>query len=135
MTKERKVKILSTKAEEKEFASNKDYIPTLMEIREHIRRCQLRAATSVNEELIRLYWTIGKSIVEKQEGSEWVTKFVDKLAKDLQNEFPGVEGFSKRNVFRMRAFYREYKIVPPLVAQIDEIEHLGVLTQIPGVTI
>ncbi|MBS0628191.1 MAG: hypothetical protein JSS09_08280 [Verrucomicrobia bacterium] len=36
--------------------------------------------------------------------------------------------FSRRNIFRMRAFYQEYKIVPPLVALLD---HLGVLAQIP----
>lgn len=53
------------------------------------------------------------------------------MAKDLQHEFPGIEGFSRTNVFRMRAFYEEYKTVPPVVGQIEELEHLGVLTQIP----
>lgn len=54
----------------------------------------------------------------------------EKLANDLQIAFPGVEGFSKRNVFLVRAFCRENKIVPPLVAQIDEIEHA--LRRIPN---
>jgi hypothetical protein len=34
-------------------------------------------------------------------------------------------------VFRMRAFYNEYKLVPPSVGQFDEIEHLGILAKIP----
>ena len=111
--------------------SSKDYISTFTELKNHIRECQLRAATAVNKELIKLYWTIGKSIFEKQESYGWGSKFIEKLAKDLQNEFPGIEGFSKRNVFRMRAFYLEYKLVPPLAAELNGIEHLGVLTQIP----
>jgi predicted nuclease of restriction endonuclease-like (RecB) superfamily len=111
--------------------SNKEYETTLADLKKHIRSSQLKAAVSVNKELILLYWTIGKTIFEKQENSGWGSKFIEKLAKDLQNEFPGVEGFSRRNVFRMKAFYNEYKIVPPLAAQIDGIDHLGVLTQIP----
>ena len=74
--------------------SNNDYMSMLTELKKHIRECQLRAATAVNKELIQLYWTIGKSIFERQEGSGWGTKFIEKLAKDLQNEFPGIEGFS-----------------------------------------
>lgn len=131
MPREKKAKTLPVKAEEKELMSNNDYMSMLTELKKHIRECQLRAATAVNKELIQLYWTIGKSIFERQEGSGWGAKFIEKLAKDLQNEFPGVEGFSKRNVFRMRAFYLEYKLVPPVAAQLNELEHLGVLTQIP----
>jgi predicted nuclease of restriction endonuclease-like (RecB) superfamily len=131
MPKENKAKTLTQNSKGKELSSDENYVSMFMELKEQIRSCQLRAAISVNKELIRLYWTIGKSIVEKQEFSGWGTKFIEKLAKDLQNEFPGVEGFSRSNIFRMRAFYKEYKIVPPAVGQLSEIEHLGVLTQIP----
>ena len=113
-------------------ASNKEYEKTLADLKKQIRVSQLQATLAVNRELIRLYLAIGKTVFEKQENSGWGSRFIEKLAKDLQNEFSGVEGFSRRNVFRMRAFYREYRIVPPLVAQIDEIEHLGVLTEIPS---
>lgn len=121
----------SSKIKGSELFSNKEYNSTLVNLKNHIRECQLKAATAVNKQLIQLYWTIGKTIVERQEGNGWGTKFIEKLAKDLQNEFPGVEGFSRTNVFRMRAFYKEYRIVPPLVGQIDELEHLGILIQIP----
>ncbi len=116
---------------DQDIVSTKEYASTLADLKKSIRECQLRAITAANKELVRLYWTIGKTIVEKQEGSGWGAKFIEKLAKDLQNEFPGVEGFSRRNVFRMRAFYLEYKVVPPVAAQFDEFEHLGVLAQIP----
>lgn len=111
--------------------SSKDYTKTLADLKKRIRESQLKAAVAVNKELLLLYWSIGKTIVEKQENSGWGSKFIEKLAKDLQNDFPGLEGFSRTNVFRMRAFYKEYKLVPPLAGQLDEIDHLGVLAQIP----
>ena len=119
------------KADDKEVVSINDYAKILAEIRKRVQEAQLQAAASVNKELIRLYWNIGKIIAEKQETSGWGTSVIEKLAKDIQNDFPGLEGFSRRNVFRMRAFYKEYQKVPPLVAQIDEIDHLGILSQIP----
>ena len=131
MSKEKKIENLSTKNEGIGSFSNKEYATTLAELKKQIQKCQLRAIIAANKELVRLYWTVGKIIVERQENSGWGSKFIDKLAKDLQNEFPGIEGFSRRNVFRMRAFYLEYKLVPPAVAQFNELKHLGVLAQIP----
>lgn len=131
MLKEKQIKKLPPVIEERALFSNKEYALTLAELKKTIQECQLRAISSANKELVRLYWTIGKTIVQKQENSGWGSKFVDKLTDDLQKEFPGIEGFSRRNVFRMRAFYLEYKLVPLTVAQLNEVEHLGVLAQIP----
>lgn len=117
--------------QEGDLLPQKEYADTLAGLKKQIQESQLRAITSVNKELVRLYWTIGKTIVERQKNSGWGSNFIEKLAKDLQNSFPGVEGFSRRNVFRMRAFYLEYQLVPPAVAQIDELGNLGVLAQIP----
>lgn len=117
--------------EKQELFSSKEYSSTLADLMKRIRESQIKAVVAVNKDLISLYWTIGKSIVEKQEKNGWGTKFIEKLANDLQNAFPGIEGFSKRNIFRMRAFYLESPIVPQAVALIDPLEHLGILAQIP----
>lgn len=101
--------------------SNKDYENTLAELKKRIRESQLKAAVSVNAELLHLYWNIGKTILEKQEESSWGTNFLEKLSKGLQNEFPGVEGFSRRNISRMRAFYQEYQIWPQAVAKLEDL--------------
>jgi predicted nuclease of restriction endonuclease-like (RecB) superfamily len=122
---------LPSEKDAENIVSNKEYIETLAGIKKRIRESQLKAAVAVNRELISLYWSIGKTISDKQEKSGCGSKVIEKLAHDLQNDFPGLEGFSRRNVFRMRAFYLEYKLVPPLAAQLNEIEHLGILTQIP----
>ncbi len=60
-------------------------------------------------------------IVERQKGGTWGKSVVELLAKDLRTEFPGIHGFSARNIWRMRGFYLSYKDnpkLPPLVAQI-----------------
>jgi len=81
------------------------YPALLDELKARIRAVQLKAAVSVNRELIALYWHIGKSIAERQRSEGWGKSVVDRLAHDLQREFPGVSGFSPQNIWYMRAFY------------------------------
>lgn len=114
MTKDKKPKIFQEKAE---IQLNKEYKQTLTELKTEICKAQIKAATAVNRELICLYWNIGKTIVEKQEKSGWGTKIIEKLAKDIQNAFPGIEGFSRTNIFRMKAFYNAYQNNPPAGGQ------------------
>lgn len=99
-----------------------DYRIFVKEIKEKIYQSQLRAMQAVNKELLALYTDIGRTIVEKQEQYGWGKSVVENLSKDLQNEFPGIEGFSSRNLWRMRNFYLEYKEntkLPPLMAEIS----------------
>lgn len=44
-------------------------------------------------------------IVRRQTAERWGDSVVEKLASDIQKDFPGIEGFSPRNAWRMRAFY------------------------------
>jgi predicted nuclease of restriction endonuclease-like (RecB) superfamily len=83
----------------------KDYQRLLRDIKSRIRDAQIRASLSVNRELIQLYWDVGEMIVNRQRVEGWGKSIVDKLAADLQKDFPGIEGFSPRNIWRMRAFY------------------------------
>lgn len=94
---------------------NEDYIRTLVSLKQQIQDAQIKATLAANKELIKLYWSIGKTIAEKQEVHGWGTKIVEQLAKDLQNAFPGLAGFSRTNVFRMKAFFLAYQIVPQAV--------------------
>jgi predicted nuclease of restriction endonuclease-like (RecB) superfamily len=82
---------------------------------------QLAAFRAVNKELIELYWDLGKMIVERQQRYGWGNSVVEWLAKDLQKTFPRTAGFSKTNLWRIRAFYLAYcqdKFLPPLVGEI-----------------
>ncbi|NGX48015.1 MAG: hypothetical protein K1000chlam3_01402 [Chlamydiae bacterium] len=97
------------------------YSKFIAQLKEKIRTSQLKAAVSVNREMILLYWEIGKEITHKQKQEGWGTKTLEKVALDLQNEFPGVEGFSRSNLFRMKAFYSSYKKVAQPVRQLEDL--------------
>jgi len=104
----------------------KEYAQTLADIKKHIKEAQVKAALSANKELLKLYWYIGQTIAEKQSTSNWGSSIIEKLAKDLQNSFPGLAGFSRANIFKMRAFYLAYEKVSQAVRQFDELPILNI---------
>jgi len=97
------------------------YALFLEQLKNKVQQAKIKASLAVNSELIQLYWDIGKSIVEKQEQEGWGTQVIEKLCKDLQNSFPGMQGFSRTNIFRMRVFYLIYAKVPQTVGQINAL--------------
>jgi hypothetical protein len=74
-------------------------------LKSRVRAAQLRAATGVTRELNQLYWEIGSAIARAQELKGYGKQVVERLAVDLQAEFPGLAGFSPQNVWFMRSFY------------------------------
>ena len=108
-------------AKSKKELGSTGYASFLEQLKQRVRQAQVKAALAVNSELIALYWDIGKAIVEKQEREGWGSQVIEKLCKDLQNAFPGMQGFSRRNIFRMRAFYLAYARVPQAVALLKEL--------------
>ena len=104
----------------KEFISN-DYGKLLTELKDKVRLSQQKAALKVNSELILLYWSIGKRILENQDREGWGTRIIDLLSKDLSKAFPEMKGFSVRNLKYMRSFaeaYPKIQIVQQVVAQL-----------------
>ncbi len=93
------------------------YAAFLGELKTRIRTAQIRAALSVNRELIQLYWDIGRAIILKQETVGWGTGIIDRLAADILKAFPGIEGFSTTNISRMRTFYLTWTSLLPISAQ------------------
>ena len=73
-----------------------------------IREARLRSALAVNNELISLYWSIGKDILSRQEQEGWGAKIIDRLSADLHRDFPEMTGLSARNLKYMRAFAEAY---------------------------
>ena len=100
-----------------------DYPSFIEELKIRIRAAQIKAVLSVNRELIMLYWSIGRDVFNKQKNDGWGSKIVDRLASDLHREFPDMEGFSRTNIYRMRAFYQAYPEGSPIVPQpVGQIE-------------
>ena len=94
------------------------YEDFLQALKTRIHSTQIKAAIAVNTELISLYWEIGKGIIERQEKAGWGDEVVDRLSHDLMHEFPAIKGFSRANLFRMRAVYLAYRNQSEFVAQL-----------------
>jgi uncharacterized protein DUF1016 len=85
------------------------YYELLQELKGRIRTAQVRAGLAVSRELVLLYWSIGRDLSQRFTSEGWGTKINDRLASDLQAEFPGVEGFSARNFRYMRALAEAWR--------------------------
>jgi predicted nuclease of restriction endonuclease-like (RecB) superfamily len=86
-----------------------------------IKLSRTNAIKAVNNELINLYWNIGEYISNKLVKSEWGDSVVTELAKYIQQNEPGIKGFSDKNIWRMKQFYEAYKDFPKLSTLLREI--------------
>jgi predicted nuclease of restriction endonuclease-like (RecB) superfamily len=80
------------------------YTDLLGELKNRVRAARIQALRTVNTQLIDLYWSIGKTILERQEIEEWGSRVMSRLADDLRAEFPEMKGLSRSNLFYMRGF-------------------------------
>ncbi len=102
------------------------------EILTFIRDAKSRAISAANSELIELYWRIGRYISRRLASEEWGKKAVEELAKYIRTKEPGVKGFGRRNLYRMRQFYETYtdfEIVSPVVTQLSWSNNLTILSR------
>ncbi|MCK9561675.1 MAG: PDDEXK nuclease domain-containing protein [Bacteroidales bacterium] len=94
----------------------------LKAIKHKIKVTQLKAAVSVNTQLLELYWDLGKDIAQKQKEANWGDAVLEQLSLDLKLAFPNIKGFSRRNLYAIKQWYNFYEkhsaIVPQAVAQI-----------------
>jgi predicted nuclease of restriction endonuclease-like (RecB) superfamily len=79
------------------------YVELLEQLKTRVRAAQLRAVRSANLEVLTLYWSIGRDIVDRQDLAGWGARIVDRLAADLRAAFPDQRGWSRRNLQYMRA--------------------------------
>ncbi|MBC7476294.1 MAG: hypothetical protein H7263_18565 [Candidatus Sericytochromatia bacterium] len=97
-----------------------DYAKTLLELKQKINQSKYESLKAVNKELILMYLDIGKVISEKIKVG-WGSSVIDTLSKDLQSYYPGLKGFSSRNLYRMKLIFEEianFSISPQLVAKL-----------------
>ena len=109
-----------------------EYMALLAEVKERVRSAQYAALKVVNRELITLYWDIGGMIAKRQKTQGWGKSVVQRLASDLQSEFPGVRGFSVQNLWYMRQFYMDYRDdakLQPLVGEISWAKNLVIMSR------
>lgn len=113
-----------------------EYKEWMEELKSEIQKSQIKAAISVNQRLLDLYWRIGKSISEKINIGKWGMSIVENLSKDLKKHFPNQHGFSRSNLFYMRKWYEFYsksefdiKKIQQLVGQIPWGHNVLIITK------
>ena len=89
--------------------SKNSYNNFIKELKQKIYSAKSKAIIAVNRQMIELYFDIGKEIVAKQEVLGWGKSIVEKMSKDLKDEFGSKSGFSAQNLWYMRQFYLTYK--------------------------
>ncbi len=107
-------------------AASATYRELVERLRVRIRESQTRAARTLNTELVMLYWSIGREILDQQQASGWGDDVVGRIAQDLTADTGSARGFSRRNLFYMRRFaalWPEREKVPSVMAQITWTAH------------
>jgi predicted nuclease of restriction endonuclease-like (RecB) superfamily len=102
------------------------------EVVEMIQSAKQTIMQTVNAQLVELYWQVGAYISQKLKQSEWGDAVVPQLADYLNRTQPGLRGFTRANLFRMRKFYETYsndQKVAPLVRQLPWTHNLIILNQ------
>lgn len=109
-----------------ELDINFDEIIKIIETRKN------NAFRKVNEETIKMYWEFGEYVSNKLANSVWGEKIVTRLAEFMQKNYPTLQGFNKRGLYRMKQFYETYKdypeIVSTLLSQINWSSHIALLS-------
>jgi predicted nuclease of restriction endonuclease-like (RecB) superfamily len=105
-----------------ELENLKEYKEWLKELKERLLKAQIKASVVVNKELHNFYWELGADIVEKQEKALWGSSFLNKLSKDLSEEFPNMKGFSSRNLNYIKKWYQFWNRAEILQRPVAEIK-------------
>ncbi|PSB14351.1 DUF1016 domain-containing protein [Phormidesmis priestleyi ULC007] len=106
--------------------------PQFVEVLTLIKVAQQKVIATANQELIRLYWSVGKYISDRLATSEWGQKTIEQLATFIQAQEPGIKGFEKRNLERMRQFYETYpdsQITTALRTQLSWTHHRIIMSR------
>ena len=108
-----------------------DNNPITVDLINIIDESRQNALRKVNKELINMYWKVGEFLSKESEQATFGDAYIDSIAREIQEAFPGIKGFNRRGLYRMKKFYETYKdneIVTPLVTQISWTNHLLIMS-------
>ena len=97
-----------------------------------ISQSRQNALRKVNEELINMYWKVGEYLSTESDKASFGDAYIDSVAEEIQKAFPGIKGFNRRGLYRMKKFYETYKddeFVTTLLSQISWSNHLAIISK------
>ena len=92
---------------------DEEYAQWIQRIGKRFKNMQVKAATRVNYEMLKFYWSLGKDMTEMHAESRWGSKFYINLSKDLVQAMPEQKSFSPTNLKYMTYFYQLYSKISP----------------------
>lgn len=107
----------------------KEYRRWLVALKRDIHQSKLQTSLQVNQNMLVLYWYIGRQIIQKIDKEKWGAKIIPQLSLDLQKGFPDLQGFSLRNLLYMKQFAEAY---PDLLITQQAAAQLGDTHKKPG---
>ncbi len=96
-----------------------------------IKNSKQKLFSQVNFTLIELYWNIGEYISKKTIQENWGKSIVQELSIFIKQKVPYIQGFSDKNLWRMKQFFETYKDstkLSPLVREITWTNNLLILS-------
>lgn len=106
------------------------YEDWIRSVKERVQQARVKAFLQANAEQVLLYWDIGREILSKQDYEGWGTKVIERLSMELKRAFPGMKGWSPRNLKYMRSFAEAWtrkEIVQVPLAQLPWYHHIALL--------
>lgn len=103
-----------------------------LQIVDIIENAKSSAYKKVNEVLINMYWQIGLFLSKEAGNACFGDSYIDSVSQYIQNQFPGIKGFTRRGLYRMKQFYETYaedNFVSALLTQISWTNHLMILSK------
>jgi predicted nuclease of restriction endonuclease-like (RecB) superfamily len=111
----------------------RNYLSTLADIKRRIGQERIRVVLTANTAMVRLYWDIGRRILDRQRQAGWGARVIDRLSADLRRAYPDMHGLSSRNLEYMRAFaaaWPDSAIVQRVVAQLPWRQNIALLERL-----
>ena len=103
-----------------------------------IEESRQSALKKVNEELIKMYWKVGEFLSKETERASYGDAYIDEISREIQEAFPGIKGFNRRGLYRMKKFYEEYKdlsILPTALAKLPWSHNMLLLDKVKDLEI
>ena len=87
------------------------YVSAVKEIKNAILDSRYRVARQANKEVLQLNYGIGRFISVNSRSAKWGSNAISVISKMLQQELPGLKGFSEASIKMMRIFYEEWCLI------------------------
>lgn len=103
-----------------------EYNHAVQLIKTAILQNQLEAAKAVNQQMLALYYGVGKFVSENTRNGIWGTGAIETISEQLRRELPGLRGFSVSNIKNMRQFYENwnnYIIRQPMASELQHTDN------------